>query len=231
MINKTSGNMYDWITDSFNPVGGECPHKCHYCYARNFRFPFLKEKYSGPPRLFENELKRNLGKNKFWFLGSCFDIFAESNPTEWILKTLDHCRDFNNRYLLQSKNPQGIYDLRRYLPCNSVLGTTIETNHSYPEMGNAPDIVDRVFAMFLLKSLKFKTIITIEPIMDFDLDKLVEIIKICNPTWVNIGANTNKKVKLPEPPPEKVKDLIEALKEFTEVKIKPNLKRLGSFEE
>jgi len=50
-----------------------------------------------------------------------------------------------------------------------------------------------------------------------------------NQLWisrVNIGANTNHKVKLPEPEPEKIKDLIAALKEFTEVKVKDNLKRL-----
>ena len=62
--------------------------------------------------------------------------------------------------------------------------------------------------------------------MDFCLNLLVRIIKVAEPKWVNIGANTNKKVSLPEPPPGKVKDLIEALSEFTEVKVKSNLKRL-----
>ena len=45
--------------------------------------------------------------------------------------------------------------------------------------------------------------------------------------WINIGANTNYKIKLTEPPPNKIIALIEELKNnITEVKIKPNLKRL-----
>ena len=62
--------------------------------------------------------------------------------------------------------------------------------------------------------------------MDFDLDKLVGIIKAAEPTWVNIGGNTNSKVSLLEPSPDKVKYLIKYLKAFAGVKVKPNLKRL-----
>jgi len=230
-LNKVSknGNMYDWITNTYNPLGGVCPHMCHYCYAQNFRFPSLKEKYSGLPRLYENELKRNLGKNKFWFVGSCIDLFAESIPVEWIHKTLDHCRQYeSNRYLFQSKNPDRIYTLRRFLPPDVVVGTTIETNRYYRKMGRAPSVAERAWNILQLSLLDIKTIITVEPIMDFDVDKLVGIIKAAEPTWVNIGANTNSKVKLPEPSPGKVKDLIEELSVFTEVKVKSNLKRLMS---
>ena len=80
MLNKVSknGNMYDWVGPRWNPIGGKCPHLCKYCYVNNFRFPSLKEKYSGPPRLYENELKKNLGSGNFVFAGSCIDIFAES---------------------------------------------------------------------------------------------------------------------------------------------------------
>ena len=66
---KQNGNMYNWITKTWNPLGGACPHMCEYCYAQNFRFPVLKKKYSGPPRLYENELKKNLGCDNFIFSG------------------------------------------------------------------------------------------------------------------------------------------------------------------
>lgn len=69
--------MYDWVTETWNPVGGACPHNCSYCFAKSFKRPSLKKKYSGEPRLYESELKRNLGKDKIWFVGSCFDIWAE----------------------------------------------------------------------------------------------------------------------------------------------------------
>jgi len=221
--------MYDWIAESFNPIGGVCPHKCRYCFAQNFRFPSLKEKYSGSPRLYEKELKRNLGKDKFWFVGSCIDIFAELIPSNWIHETLKHCKKFDNRYLFQSKNPGRIYELRAFLPPDVVVGTTVETNRSYPEMGDAPGVKDRAWAIFQLGIYGYETCITIEPIMDFDIDMLAGMIKAARPKFVNIGSSTTiSKVPLPEPPSGKIKELITELKKCTEVKIKSNLKRLTS---
>ena len=60
----------------------------------------------------------------------------------------------------------------------------------------------------------------------FDLKQFVGMIKEINPEYVSIGANSNPKVKLPEPSPEKLKALIKELRKFTEVKLKDNLKRL-----
>ena len=220
MMNKTKGNMFEWTTHTWNTVKGACPHGCSYCYMKRW----------GPqPELHfdEKELKTDLGTGNFIFTGSSCDLFAYAIPVRWIHDTLTHCRKYDaNRYLFQSKNPERIYNSRKSLPSTVALGTTIETNRSYPEMGDAPGIMDRARWMAKLKMCGYRTIITIEPVMNFDLDRLPIIIEACRPDWVNIGANTNKKVKLPEPPPDKVKSLIEALQGFTEVKIKPNLKRL-----
>ncbi|MBE9572966.1 MAG: hypothetical protein IMF11_20265 [Proteobacteria bacterium] len=46
-----------------------------------------------------------------------------------------------------------------------------------------------------------------------------------NLRFVSIGADSRGH-KLPEPPADKILTLIEELKRFTEVKIKPNLNRL-----
>jgi len=67
--------------------------------------------------------------------------------------------------------------------------------------------------------------LTIEPIMDFDLDKLVRIIKTAKPKQVNIGADTGNN-GLPEPSKEKVLQLIEEIEKFTTIHNKNNLKRL-----
>ena len=67
--------------------------------------------------------------------------------------------------------------------------------------------------------------ISIEPIMDFDLDTFVCWIKNIKPSFVSIGADS-KKSGLPEPTSEKIHQLIEKLSDFTEVKVKANLKRL-----
>ena len=63
--------------------------------------------------------------------------------------------------------------------------------------------------------------------MDFDLPEFVEMIKIYNPIQVNIGADSShRRNMLPEPPKEKILELIEALEQFTTVVQKKNLARL-----
>ena len=101
--------------------------------------------------------------------------------------------------------------------------TTIETNRHYPDiMNNAPRIEERVEAMEKLAELGFSTMVTAEPLMDFDLEDMISIIKRCDPEQVNIGRESIRIVPLPEPSPEKVRDLKDALSEFTDVKIKKN---------
>ena len=67
--------------------------------------------------------------------------------------------------------------------------------------------------------------ITIEPILDFDLNRFIEMLYNIQPLWINIGADS-KGHNLPEPAPEKVRELIETLRGFTEVKVKKNLGRI-----
>jgi hypothetical protein len=107
----------------------------------------------------------------------------------------------------------------------SVVCTTIETNRSYPEiMRNSPLIEDRVKAMADISARGIKTYVTTEPLMEFDLNEMIECIKMCNPEQVNIGKNTNGKVCIPEPTPEEVQALAEELKKFTKVEVKKNAK-------
>ena len=121
---KSTGNMYQFVTETRNFIGGRCPHKCHYCYVKDLkRFPALKKKYSGKPRLIENEFNKSLGKNKFIFIGSCIDMFAEDIPEDWILRVLEYCRKFDNKYLFQSKNPGRMTtEFIKYFPRKTVLG-------------------------------------------------------------------------------------------------------------
>lgn len=218
-LNKVKGNMYDWVTHTWNAVKGKCPHGCHYCYMT---------KWGEQPELHfdSKELKTDLGDNNFIFVGSSCDLFADKIPVKWIIDTLAHCRKFNNKYLFQSKNPEKIYAMRYHLPKDSVLATTIETNRTYKEMCNAPSPADRIKAMMMLHFLGYKTMFTLEPIMKFDLDVLVFMINACKPDWVNLGSNTNYKIKLQEPSSSEIKELIKQLKKTIKVKIKPNLKRL-----
>ena len=217
---KPNSNMYGWVDATWNTVKGKCPHGCEYCYMKRWgEQPVL--------HFDEKELKTDLDKGNFIFIGSSCDVFADAIPKKWIIDTLAYCNKFDNKYLFQSKNPKRIFEMRHHLPENSVLGTTIESNKTFKEICKAPSPINRARGLLnLYYHSTCRIFLTIEPIMDFDFEPFVSLIEDCRPDWVNIGANTNHKVKLTEPSPEKVMALIERLKDITEVKIKSNLKRL-----
>ena len=216
-LNESKGDMYEWVTHTWNAIKGACPHDCSYCYMK--RWGELN-----PARLDESEFKTDLGKGNFIFVGSSCDMFAEDVPYEWIIKTIQHLNKFDNTYLFQSKNPKYFDALPIHEVEKFVLCTTIETNRVYPEiMRNSPDPVVRAwdFAHIPIE----EKYITIEPIMDFDLYSLVSMIRYSYPIQVNIGADSGKN-NLPEPTAEKIMALIDELEPFTVVKQKQNLKRL-----
>ena len=217
-LNKSKGNMYPWITDTWNTVKGACYHDCSYCYMKHWG-PL------NPVRFDEKELKTDLGKDKFIFVGSSCDMFAKDIPIEWIHKTINYCEEFDNKYLLQTKNPFRLFG--SWITLKKIEASycvTIETNRYYPDiMALSPQPIERVNS-FMDWDIGDKYI-TIEPVMDFDLTSFMEMIKICEPKQVNIGANTSK-IKLPEPSKEKILALISELEKFTKVKQKSNLARL-----
>ncbi len=219
-LNVSKGNMYDFITHTWNTVKGICPHGCTYCYMHRF-------KNQKPVRFDRKELKTDLGEGNFIFVGSSCDLFAEGIPHDWIVNTLTKMNWYDNHYLLQSKNParMAIYLSDDWIvPRKIVVCTTIETDRDYPEiMREAPPVEDRALAM--AKLADFPRYVTIKPIMDFDLGPLVELIRRCGPEQVNIGADSGGN-HLPEPSAEKVLALIEELGKFTRVQRKKNLARI-----
>ena len=227
--------MYEWITHTWNPLAGECPHGCSYCSTNKLmRYPGIKNKYTGPPRVHELEMKTNLGYGNFIFVCAQSDLFANDVPDEAIIRVLDHCIKHNkNKYLLQTKNPRRLLDFRLGLGwLDFVFCTTIETNREYPEvMNDCPPPKERSNIMndlcheFDLGFPNKQSYVTIEPIMDFDLDEMALMIEDCLPVQVNIGADSGNN-NLPEPSKEKILALISELEKFTKVKQKSNLARL-----
>lgn len=212
-LNVSKGNMYEFITHTWNTVKGQCSHDCSYCYMK--RWGRLK-----PVRFDEKELKTDLGAGNFIFVGSSCDMWANDIPEDWIIKTLEHCGRYDNRYLFQTKNPENI---RRILVYESHVCITLETNRHYPEiMRNCPTPEQRVEQMKLIRHPLY---ITIEPILDYDLPIFVEMIKMCQPLQVNIGADSGKH-NLPEPDKGKISELIHELEKFTVIHNKSNLHRL-----
>ncbi len=218
MLKKQTGNMYEFVTHMWSPIRGKCSHDCSYCYMKKW----------GPQKplhIDEKDLMSDLGEGNFIFVCHTCDLFAADVSTEWILKVLGHLRYYpKNRYLLQSKNPKRFLDFGREYPVDVLLGTTIETNRDIVK-SNAPSLQERADALARMHVRGYGTMVTIEPIFDFDLDDLVDLIVLANPEWVNIGADS-KGHGLPEPPPEKIRSLIDKLRETTDVKLKGNLNRI-----
>ncbi len=217
MTNETKGNMYPWITHTWNPMKGECSHGCSYCFMKKWR----KQK---PIRLESSEFNTDLGTGNFIFVGSSTDDWAAAIPDDWILKTLDYCAKFDNQYLFQSKNPARILQFSNHpVFKRSVVCTTIESNRFFPDvMNSSPKIEERVKAMAELAAKGIPVYVTCEPLMQFDLDELVSMLKECKPKQVNIGRNSRRDVPIPEPTADEVKALIKDVSLFTKVEVKKN---------
>jgi DNA repair photolyase len=212
-LNISKGNMYKFVTHTWNTVKGECFHDCSYCYMK--RWGKLN-----PVKFDDKELDTDLESGNFIFVGSSCDMWSIKIPDAWISETIKHCDKFDNAYLFQTKNPEKI---RRRLPNKSSVCVTLETNRFYPDiMKNCPEPAERVKQMKLIKHPLY---ITIEPIMDFDLTEFVEMLKECGPLQVNIGADSGHN-GLPEPPKNKVLQLVDELQKFTTIHNKNNLKRI-----
>lgn len=202
-----AGNMYSWVTHMHSELGGECSHKCSYCYVNNPRWG-RAPRYCGNVRLLEEETKTRFGFGKVIFKEHMNDLFAAGVPDEIVTAIIGHCRQYQeNKYVFQTKNP-GRYFAPNFFPAQSIFGTTIETNRDLPaKISLAPQPRERAAAMVSLRATKF---VTIEPIMDFDVDILAGWIDQIRPSFLNIGADS-KRHNLTEPTKEKVHLLIDKL--------------------
>ena len=214
-MKKSQGNMYPGVK-TWNPLGGECPHKCGYCSTGTLkRFPVIKYKYSGELRLFSDLHKDLKGKPEIIFVCAQNDLFAKTVPETYIKRILDKCNLWSQHtYFFQTKNPERLWEFKEQFPKDTILCTTIETNRRYDVMGNTPPVFDRAYAMS--KLVLFTKHVTIEPIMRFNLANLVRLIKISGATKINIGADS-KHNHLPEPNKDELLALIDELKKLTTI--------------
>lgn len=178
------------------------------------------------------------GTGKTIFIEHCSDLFAEGVPDECISRILTHTRMYpKNHYLFQSKNPARMVYWYQEMPCEilpaNILGTTIETNRDVPRtppfLTKAPDPRMRYEAMCELRQMvgkDDKLMVTIEPILQFDLNVLSEWIIDIKPDFINLGADS-KRHNLPEPTREEVLALVDVLESNgVHINKKSNLERL-----
>lgn len=220
-LNIVKGNMYrnllgTDLTHTKNYIKGKCYFDCKYCYMKRWG-------NQKPPRLDASELNEDLGSGKFIFVGSSIDMLAPDIPSVWIYKIMEHlhCVEDENKFLFQSKNPVRFIDFADVIPHNSILCTTIETNRNMVNISKASDPMLRAEAMRELKDMGYKTMITVEPVLDFDLHDFIMMLQYCKADQINIGADSCGH-KLPEPSKEKLQELIKIINPD----LKTNIKRL-----
>jgi DNA repair photolyase len=180
------------------------------------------------PHIIEAELRANLGDGNMIFVCSGCDLFAPDIPDEYILKVINRAHLFSdNTYLFQTKNTERFTSPLLGLSAErDILCTTIETDMYLPEiMGNAPEPFYRLHYLYPMRNRGFRIMITIEPVMDFNLGVLLFMLRTIKPEQVNIGADSGNN-HLPEPPKGKIIELIAELRKFTRVVEKKNLRRL-----
>lgn len=212
-----SERMFPFVSHSSNPIRGKCGHGCIYCYMKGI---YERFGHDLTLRLDEDELKRSYGKGKFIFMGSSTDAWQEAVPEEWILRMYDHCLEYpENKYLLQSKNPMRFLEpgliSHRLMQKKEIIvfGTTLESNRDY-QVSKTPCMAERIEAMKKLHEMGFNVMLSIEPLMDFDLPDMFQLISEAQPYMVAIGMNTSKRVTLPEPSKDKVLVLLDGIKQM-----------------
>ena len=219
--NKAKGNMYPFVDATWNPIRGICPHQCSYCYCRRF---WTTDTFNTPPRIIEASFETKFSPGERIFAGSSIDVFAAEIPAEWISRVLDFCRKADRTvFLFQTKNPGRFKEFK--LGPNFMIAATIETNiYSRKITGEAPAPAMRAVAM---QDIQHKAkMISIEPIMKFDEEIMMDWITKIAPLFVSIGADS-KGHGLPEPTAEETESLIARIEAAgIEVVRKDNLTRI-----
>lgn len=238
-LRKAKGKMYKKVTHTGTFYQG-CNHGCCYCWAD--RIPTV----SHSPRYIGSDSKLRV-RHAYVFVNSAHDTFADCIPDEWIGKMFTWISQQHPSisFLIQTKNTGRMVDYFRYLNTKYnwimtglrkklVLATTMETNRTYTEnlegekmyAGEVPSINERSKHMFELGTMGLKRMISVEPVMDFDLTLFANILLSINPIYIEIGPD-NYNCALPEPSYVDVKTLIAILRdEGVEVIEKDGLERL-----
>lgn len=169
-------------TKSWNPFVG-CNYDCSYCkpsYKKAVAYNGRLRKCIPCQSYTPHEHPERLGKmanDKSIFVCSTGDIACSRvGFMKQVFQVMRNDTKNGRRFFVQSKNPACLKQYLHLLPNNTFLLTTLETNKDkgYSTVSKAPQPSQR-YKDFL--SLKWdKKIVTVEPIMKFDLDPFAKMI-------------------------------------------------------
>lgn len=218
-VKKT--NMYEASNKQWNPFKG-CKFDCLYCET-SFKRQAKRQKhictkcYNYTPHTHPERLNQSIPKTKE---GEFIFTFASGDvsfcPTPFLKKVIKVIESKPDRtFLIQSKNPKTFN--RVVFPDNVILAITLETDRDeiYKGVSKAPKPSQRYKDFAKIKHSK--KMVTIEPVLDFNLVRLTKWIKQIKPFLVWIGYDSSKvnHFGFEEPELAKVK------------KLKANLEALG----
>ena len=195
--------MFNIVTETWNPVTG-CLHNCKYCWARRLAETKLSnsKRYRNGfiPRINREEFRKKF-KGGVIFVSDMGDLFGYWVPRSWIMKVINYVREFpETLFLFLTKNPGRFREFIKDFPSNVILGSTIETDRDdlyvKHNISRAPVPGERFEAMRNI-DWWFKWI-SIEPILKFNLDRLVKWMVEINPKLIYVGYD-NYNNRLPEP--------------------------------
>lgn len=215
---RATSRMFSRVTRTWNPVVG-CLHDCVYCWARRLTETRLRRlpQYRGGfrrPTFVPRAFARKFRSDDVVFVVDMGDLFGDWVPRGWIEMVLAYTRLHPRAtFVFLTKNPRRYHEFIDNMPANAVLGATIETNRDdlAGRVSKAPPPSRRYEAM---RSLRWpRKLISIEPILDFDLDTFIRWIIDIQPEIVYIGYD-NYGHRLPEPPLAKTMTLAASLKQY-----------------
>jgi len=163
------GNMYEFVSKTWNPLGGQCEFNCAYCSTHSFRtrFKIMREKYSGKLRIIESEMTKKFSDKDTVFVVAQNDLFAPNVPNEVISRVLEHCNKYSAKYIFQTKNPirflnflqltanKQFTQITPCIPVGSTIITTIESNRDYSKISDCPSAKQRASAMAIINGKLF----------------------------------------------------------------------------
>ena len=209
-------NMYMASVKQWNPFMG-CKFDCKPCET-SFKRQAKRQKqncmkcYNFTPHTHPDRLNSYLPRTmagEFIFTFASGDVsFCPTPFLKMVLKVIENKAD--RTFLIQSKNPKTFE--RVEFPENVVLGITLETNKDdiYEGMSKAPLPSQRVEDFVRIDHSR--KMVTVEPVLEFDLDVLEGWVKKIDPFLVWIGYDSSKKGHgYPEPKLSKVMQLKDRL--------------------
>jgi len=212
-------NMYHGAK-TWNPFKG-CGFDCAYC-GPSFRLQAKRQKhncmrcYEYVPHFHPERLGEIPPATIVFVCGNGDIAFASTDQMDAVIASV---ADWTRRhpqsekvFYFQTKKPQCLQPHLTALPPSAIIVTTLETNRDrgYEAVSTKAPPPSERYRQFLDLDYPRK-IVTIEPVMDFDVDVFASWIIKINPELVYLGFNSRLKPKLPEPTPDKLVEFAKLL--------------------